>query len=57
MAPIHEDAQTKESGIKSILGAAKSFADATKPTGVLRLPEVKIKPGQGFAFAILKPIQ
>ena len=37
-------------------GAAKSFAQATRPQGVLRLPEVKIQSGQGIGFLVLKPI-
>ncbi len=37
-------------------GAAKSFARATRPTGVMRLPEVKIRSGQGIGLLIIKPI-
>lgn len=37
-------------------GATKSFASATRPEGVLRLPEVKIASGQGIGFLVLKPI-
>ena len=37
-------------------GAAKSLADATKPKGVLRFPEVKIQSGQGIGFLVLKSI-
>jgi hypothetical protein len=37
-------------------GATKSIASATRPEGVLRLPEVKVQPGQGIGFLVLKPI-
>lgn len=37
-------------------GATRAFSDATRPEGVLRLPEVKLKPGQGLGFLLLKPV-
>lgn len=37
-------------------GATQSFAQAATPSGVMRLPEVKMHSGQGIGFLVLKPI-
>jgi hypothetical protein len=47
---------TAQLGLIGMGGATQSFAKATNPTGVLRLPEVKIAVGQSIGFLLTKPI-
>lgn len=47
---------SRQLGLIGAGGATKAFAEATKPTGVLRLPEVRIAAKQGIGFLLLKPI-